>query len=538
MRSTVVAMLLAAYAVSSGHRAPNQPSQQSPRESRPSFQPRRPAQWGSLEPGRYSVGFRSVAAIDQSRRVAPAVAFDGRRNPEPLAMALPLAVWYPATPGGSSRPMQYGMFAALSAKRTDLTPVTAADRRAATNRLREFAGFAFGRNLPESAARTLDTTLTAAYHEATPARGRFPVVLAETDGSVAAATVMFEYLASRGMVVIAVPSRLSYASVQVSRPNVVVEARVRDFEFLLEQAHHFSFVDTTRVAVLGVNFDGMAALAFQMKNMAARAVVSLDGWEGKASNIETVRSGLHYDPRRLRVPYLVVLQDEQSPPEWLRLDRTIFDAMRYANRQWLVLRSMSHSYLVGNPLAYPDVPPDKRSAYELLIRGVHRFLDASLSEPAKPLAALVTAEGDDGRSVSVKDVARVDAAPAVPDDEELEHLIMVDRAATKVATILRDARRTDSTLQLFSEQTMALYAFRFARQNDPAFALQLLELNTEAFPRSWSASDAVGDGYRDAGDTTRAVAAYARALELLSTLSPGDSTNRQAVNAKLGRLKR
>src|SRR4029078_12544077 len=123
------------------------------------------------------------------------------------------------------------------------------------------------------------------------------------------------------------------------------------------------FVDTTRLAVLGVNFDGMAALSFQMKNMATRGVVSLDGWEGKENSTATLASGLHYDPRRMRVPYLVVLQDEQTAPPGLRLDRTVFDALRYSDRQWLVLRSMSHAYLIGNPLVYPDVPADKRASY-------------------------------------------------------------------------------------------------------------------------------------------------------------------------------
>jgi len=492
-------------------------------------------QWGSLERGRYGVGFRLLAEYDHSRRVAPAVDFDGRRTTGPLAMSLPIAVWYPAVPSRTSRPMQYGTFAALGVKRTDLTPVTAADRRAAVENMRGFAGFAFGRQIPESLMRAVDTTVTAAVQDAAPASGQFPVVLAATDGSIAVATVLFEYLASHGIAVMAVPSRLAYATLQVSRPNVVVEARVRDFEFLLDHTRQLSFVDTSRIAVLGSNFDGMAALAFQMKKMAARAVVSLDGWEGKANSTGAVSAGLHYDPRRLRVPYFVVLQDEESPPPGLRLDRTIFDALRYSARQWLVLRSMSHAYLIGNPLAYPDVPAEKRASYELLVRALHDFLSAALEDRTKPLASTI-----DNGSAAVKDAVHIDAHAAVPDDAELERLIMVDRAVDKVAAILRDARRSDTTFQLFSQQTMALYAFRFTRQNDRPFALRILALNAEAFPRSPSAADALGDGYRDAGDTTKAVASYTRALELLTSApnDPGVSDARQAITEKLGKLRK
>jgi hypothetical protein len=501
-----------------------------------------------LEPGRYGVGFRLVAEYDYSRRVTPDVDFEGRRNPGPLAMGLPVAVWYPAAPTQSKRPMEYGTFAALGVKRTSLTPVTRADRISAVNAMRAFAGFAFGRDIPESAMRAVDTTVTAAVREASPAAGRFPVVLAATDGSIAAATVLFEYLASHGIAVIAAPSRLEYASLQVSRPNVVVEARVRDLEYLLDHARRYAFVDTSRIAVLGVNFDGMAALAFQMKNMAARAIVSLDGWEGKENGTATVTAGLHYDPRRLRMPYVVVLQDEQPTPPGLRLDRTIFDAMQYSERQWLVLRSMSHAHLVGNPLVYPDVPMDKRRAYELLVRGIHRFLASALGDATGAVTAVGTASvahrGNDASPDVVKDLVRANARPAVPDDAELERLIMVDRAVDKVASILRDGRRRDSSFTLFSQQTMNLYAFRFARQKDLSFAIRLLELNAEAFPRSWSAADALGDGYTDAADTTRALAAFTQALGLLTEVPPGDSASlgvaaraRQAIEEKIAKLR-
>ena len=494
-----------------------------------------PPQWGALEPGPYDVGFRLAAEYDYSRRVAPRIDFEGKRSNAPLEMAMPVAVWYPAKAAPSSRRMEYGEFAALGVKRTNLTPVTPADRRAANDNMRAFAGFAFGRQTAESTIRAVDTATTAAVRDATPAAGRFPVVLAETDGSMAVATVMFEYLASHGIVVMATPSRFEYASIQVSKPNVVVGARVRDFEFLLDNARRYPFADTTRVAVFGSNFDGMAALAFQMKNMVARAVVSLDGWEGKANSTATVTSGLHYDPRRLRTPYFVVLQDEQDPPPGLRLDRTIFDAMRYSQRQWLVLRSMSHAYLIGNPLAYPDVPADKRRAYELLVRGIHRFLARALGASSNSPARTVSPDVE--RSDAVKELLVAPAQPAVPDDAELERLIMVDRAADKVAEILRAARRVDSTFSLFSEQTMALYAFRFARQNDPRFSVRLLELNAEAYPRSWNAADALGDGYRDAGDTTRAVAAFSRALDLLNQIVPKDSAALGAIQDKVARLR-
>jgi hypothetical protein len=88
---------------------------------------------------------------------------------------------------------------------------------------------------------------------------------------------------------------------------------------------------------------------------------------------------------------------------------------------------------------------------------------------------------------------------------------------------------------------MALYAFRFTRMNDLPFAVRLMELNAEAFPRSWSAADALGNGYRDSGDSTRAIAAYTRAIALLagsSSDSAAVARTRQSIEAKLAQLRR
>jgi predicted negative regulator of RcsB-dependent stress response len=60
-------------------------------------------------------------------------------------------------------------------------------------------------------------------------------------------------------------------------------------------------------------------------------------------------------------------------------------------------------------------------------------------------------------------------------------------------------------------------------------------LNVEAYPRSWSAADALGNGYRDSNDTTRAIQAYTRALELVD---PSNAAARSAIETKLAALRR
>src|SRR5215207_10866370 len=168
MNLAVLAVLSLLAIVTPNHGRPGRGARQSPA----------PPQWGALMPGPHGVGFRTVAQYDHSRRVAPPLDFEGKPNSGPVAMSLPVSIWYPATPGRATSRMQYGTFAALAAKRTDLTPVTPTDRAAAMAGRRAFAGFAFGRQMAESTMRAMDTTATAAVLDAPPAAGRFPVILA------------------------------------------------------------------------------------------------------------------------------------------------------------------------------------------------------------------------------------------------------------------------------------------------------------------------------------------------------------------------
>ena len=218
----------------------------------------------------------------------------------------------------------------------------------------------------------------AAVRDATPIRQRFPVVIAAVDGGSANLAALGEALARRGYVVITNAAPASIAATQVTNPAAAIDSRIRDLEYLSDVARRTDFADADRLAVIGVNFDGMPALLYQMKNMRAAAVVSIDGWEGKFGSIATVRASPFFEPRRMRVPYFLVLQDEPVAPPGLALDLSVFDQMKYGSAEHLVIRGLSHAFLVGSGSLFPGVPEDKRAARDLLIDRVVRFIDSSL----------------------------------------------------------------------------------------------------------------------------------------------------------------
>jgi dienelactone hydrolase len=431
--------------------------------------------------------------------------------------------------------MTFGDYLVLSGTRDSLRAITEQDRTTARDGLKAFAGFGLGLQITDSQATSVFSRRLAAIRDAAPTPERHPVVIAGVDGGVANQAPLFESLAQRGYVVIANASLPSLASVQVTNPAAAIDTRIRDLEYLTAHARKYPFVDADRLAVLGINFDGMAALVYQMKNMRADAVISIDGWEGKRGSVETVRASPFYEPRRMRVPYFLVLQNEPNPPPGLAHDLSIFDALKYGAGEHVVARGLTHAYLVGAGAIFTDAPSERRTAHELLMRRIASFLDASLKRSS--LARV----SENDPSIWVVD-RRHNALKAVPDAEEVERVAMADRGAERLRDIFRDARRENPEVSLFSRTALNLFAFRMSRANRTPESLTFLELATEAFPRSALAQNDLGNGYLQTGDTTRAVQAFERSVALLpsdSSMSDADRTQSQSTIAqKIDRLRR
>lgn len=472
-------------------------------------------QWERLVPGAHAVGFRVLAEYDRTRSARPPVDFEGRAAEGDLGVPVQVGIWYPAAPAGArvTKPLPYAEYLYLAQRKERFAPLDTAARRLAIEGLRGFAQYGLGAALTEAELRAVAAAPTAARRDVPAAGGRFPVLLAGVDGALSNASVLFEYLASHGYVVVATPSLAVTATQQATQPALALDARVRALEYVAGVAHRLPNADTARVGVLGVNFDGMAALVYQMKNMRGRAVVSIDGWEGKRGTGRALRDAVHYDPRRLRVPYFLVLQDEPDPPPHLAHDPGLLAELRYSARHHIVVAGLRHAHLVGNPLAVPAVRDPQRRGYEYVAESVRAFLDGHVRGESGRLA-LLRAAPDTAGGLALKRVDRRPALPPVPLAEEVERLVGEARGVERLARIFREARRADPGVVLFTAGTLNLYAFRFARQGRPTDVLALRALAHEAFPTSAEAAAALGDAYAELDSVPAAAQTYERARQL------------------------
>ncbi len=352
-------------------------------------------QWGALQQGPYDIGFRVNHCVDYGRHVD----VEDANMPKLKIIApkqLTLFVWYPALGGGNVRHMLYHDYAILTKQITEPHQLTVQQERDADSIIKLIANNGVGVQLTGGEVKAIATTPVAAVKNAVPAAGKFPVILCGIQGGPSLNNVLFEYLASKGYVVVAGAGSKREGKMEAFNPQMALLERLGDMEYMAGFAHSLSFADTTRTGLMGVNFEGMTALLYQMKNQHAQAVVSLDGWEGKEGSLGDLTKFVCYNPSAMTVPYFSVMQDENPPPPGLTLTTAILDSLKNAERYYYVLNGMRHSYLVAGLYILPRLSEEKEAAYHFLYQSIGYFFDAFVKSSKDGLAYINRPAVDNG----------------------------------------------------------------------------------------------------------------------------------------------
>jgi len=264
--------------------------------------------WKGIEAGSFNVGFRTIDWKDKTRSLA-----DGG---EDGFFPVQIAVWYPANERWTcEKAMPFKEYFYLTEQKNDFREPSPDRRDKALDIFYNFAKYGLSDELNEARLKETGGTCTAAIRGGKPFAREFPVILAGHDGGLWKGATLNEYLASHGYVVVST-GLLSATSAMMSRePQKALARRVQTFELTAGLLDEIGFARRSEIGLLGINADGMSVLLYQMKNQAARAVVSIDGWEGKNNGFRFVSENEHFDPAAFDVPYLEFQQDEKTDRE-------------------------------------------------------------------------------------------------------------------------------------------------------------------------------------------------------------------------------
>lgn len=482
-----------------------------------------PPLWHGLKAGPHTVGFRVLWKYDYSRTWRPEDDYKGNRLPGEAARPIRISVWYPAQKQPGASPMPYSGY--LHVKVADNSFVE-------FNKRVEDYDFKSVRSYFKSQALfdALLNTPTAAFTNARPAKGSFPLVvfsLGQNDHTLEN-IVLWESLASRGYVVATVPhlgTSPRRFQLLVHDP-VFYEAQVRDLEFVIQQMHNLPYVDADKLALMGHSFGGIYALLTAMRNSQVDAVVGLDPTfvSAQPSFHYKYWEASDYDPAQLKAPMLVLYKGiEGGNLKW-----DVVNDLKFSDRHLFKFPHLVHGDFNSYPMivatAQGDDFADREYAlkyrtkeagvtgHQIVCRYVLNFLDAYLKGDHQALRFIGGKPEEQGIPADVA-VHDFKAGLKVPTEEEFYTLIE-GQGLDAALKIYRETKAKYPQETIIREATLRRIGNEAGYYGNTARAVEVFSLYVEAYPQSAAAYDSLAGAYLEAGNKEMAIKNYERLLEL------------------------
>ena len=472
----------------------------------------------SNPPGPHAVGIKVVQQYDRARLyksdvdLVTGVPAQGER-----ARPIQTLIWYPATRGG--KPVTYREYLETAAREDEFTRSSADVRRMTDDVIDGNAGVRRDALLRD-VARPMH-----AVRDAQAANGKFPVVIYAPSYSAPAIenADLCEYLASQGYVVLSSASQGTHSRPMTSDLDGV-ETQAADISYLIGYASTLAQSDSSKVAVVGFSWGGLANVFAAAKDARVKALVSLDG--SLRSYPQLVDGGKdaakYVTPERVAVP-LMFLGARPRTIEKLNSSDTatrysFMNKMKYSDVYIMSLMPMVHANFSSYAVrlhpdeSFGDYTRDEISlAHSWAARYTRHFLDAYLKSDAAGLAF----------------IRNTPAANKVPPHMMLEDIrLKKDLVAPTMENLVRTlaADGFDKAISVYDrlaaqgfkldENEIYGWGVQLYRLGRPQQAREIFRLGTHLHPEMGFLHDGLAEMQAKTGQTQEAIKTYRRVLEL------------------------
>ena len=505
-----------------------------------------PPLWPGLEPGPYAVGYTVRHEYDYSRTFRSKTDYFGTPTPGEIARPIQITIWYPAAAAPDAPRMRAAEYYHAILTETDFTPRTPdqvrdfiADRERILMmewRVEPEAREAVGRRLD-----SLFAERALAVRDAAPVSGPFPLILHMPgyNGSPSDHYPLFEYLASHGFVVAAVPNMGMYRRA-IDDERLSLDVQARDLEYSYSVVRALPFVDAHRVGTTGMSWGGMTNVLFGSRNAYVDAVVTLDGAITMPQELGLIESVPGYRHGSFRAAYLQLLVSPEQAT-FRPKDLRFWDALRYSDAYSVQFNGVSHdafspgyrrlqNVTESDPVQVAYLESFARAALEYTLR----FFQAALGGDSAARAALE--DLPDRTHLPDGMIARVEskrALKAPPSSDEFAEILRTSGAGVG-ATVYRDVRNVDPEITLVTSPVMGPLFMAAMDRGDFAEALAICDLWAEAMPQDVGPLFSMARAYRATGETVKAIEAYERILALVAEGSQADRARRAIAELRGG----
>ena len=328
-----------------------------------------PLQWGNLKPGSYAVGYKAIQTLDYSRN------YIGGHKPVQIYM------WYPCEKDNSNQ-MTFEQY--IKDAVNDLGDSNIYAHHIKSKIVEEFKNGqlnpSFGASLSNEDFRKITNTSVPVTLHGKPMRGRFPLLLHIHANGALHQSLMMEYLASYGYVVVSI-SMYNTTPAHYGRGEEGSNAmlsQVEDLAFLISEARKFDFIDHKKMAMIGMV--SQAGLALQMKENLLSAIACLDC----QLNERTMEQLPFYSAKNVNIPFLHLVNTQFQKQE-----NNYLDSLKYSERYLYRFKNFPHSDFYPFPKIAKPEESKTYINYEFVLQSTLHFLNAFLKNDEQEKQILI-----------------------------------------------------------------------------------------------------------------------------------------------------
>ena len=504
-----------------------------------------PQVWPGLEPGPFSVGFTVQHLYDHSRTFKNKLDYFGERIPGEIARPVQISLWYPTSHPSTGEPMAARVYYDLTATETEFSDPNQEMLDSSLHELARILTMEWETSQDDrpGVMNRLDSLFaegTYAWLNATPADGPFPLVLHLPGYNTSANHhfPLFEYLASHGYVVAAVPNMGAYSR-SIDHEGMSLDVQARDLEFALSVVRGLPFVDPGRVATTGMSWGGLSNVLFATRNANVDAVVTFDGAVTMPAELDLLEKVPGFELGSLRAAYLQFLV---SPDQavFRPKDLRFWEALRSSNALMLQFNRVRHEdFAPGNLRLKLSAEADSERVLYLeefsrtLSRYTLSFLDVHLKGDERARAFLKATPGQNGVPEGL--VARVERKPTVafpPSREEFTEIIL-SRGVEVAEAVFLSVKETHPEVELITSPVMGPLYMEAFESGELTLALAICRLWALGMPKEVGPYFSMARVHRAMGEIEKAIKAYEKVLEVAPD-HPGAENARAAIKELRG----
>jgi dienelactone hydrolase len=489
----------------------------------------RPLIWPAAEPGPYEVGYRVLHEYDSTRTFKRKFDYFGQPTEGSIARPIQISVWYPAAAAPRLNRMKLEDYYFATATETDFAPPSTERLTNLKNRLKNIWPIEF-RIPPEGRAAIREKIEDALQEEvfaakdAAPEKGPFPLIvhMPGYNASPAHHAYLFEYLASHGYIVAAVPNMGRYSR-EIDDEAASLDVQARDLEFAVARMGEYPYVDLSRVGTTGMSWGGFSNVLFGGRDARVDAVLTLDGaitMPEELKLIEAVPGYSHGAFDKAYMQLLVTPAEAKFRPKDLRF----FEALEYGDAHMVQFRGVDHDefscgYLRLRNLRETD--PARVAYLEEFSRQVYHcaleFFDAYLKGDESALRSLIEAAeskggvGSEGGPVVLRRFKK--AKPRLLTRGEFIDLIK-SRGAAEAAKVYADYSRLYPRNDLIVSSSIGPVYMDAFESGDLKEALAICELWRTGLPNDPGPLFSLARVYAALGEIDNAISCYEAILAM------------------------